>query len=512
MRLIGIGLLSFMLAATAILISNSTAISLGTRELSELFFGPHLRFEADNRAPRRIGQAEGAAVQRVAPDTPIILSGLPSYQNATFLMPIDARPLGGYLQIDATLQVLAGVEGVLRIAVGNSRRAELLLRPGESERSMRIDLTAEDLTRDRLVVSFSLQGEGPHSPCGIDRGREAVVEIESTSAVFLTFDALPESDRDRVRMAGRQVQVAWPDDQRDRMNALLAAADLNSQGVVVRFDDDPDAVSPVDLNGLLAQIAPNHGPGQPTYAWSEAMAPASGLYALRRFHRSHTWRIPYAMGLAESASLPAALHLDMELSRQAAESRWHVVVTLNGQLLEQRLLAPGEVELRAEIALPASLHQQRNVVEITANTDHELEGVCTTGPELFAALGDASRLEPGPVRFLDPLMELRRELGPSDGWRIDVSEEVTKVEAGMAADLLSALAPHAAAIDAASRPTLIHVLHRGADLDAWSSDTPHHHWLVFQDEDGRLVARRLADHNASETSTVMLLAVVDGVT
>lgn len=54
------------------------------------------------------------AVKRANPDHPVILSGRPTYQRGAFIVPVDARPMSGYLQIDATSQGLDGVEGVLR--------------------------------------------------------------------------------------------------------------------------------------------------------------------------------------------------------------------------------------------------------------------------------------------------------------------------------------------------------------------------------------------------------------
>eukprot|EP00581_Thalassiosira_minuscula_P027189 CAMPEP_0184406244 /NCGR_PEP_ID=MMETSP0738-20130409/1434_1 /TAXON_ID=385413 /ORGANISM="Thalassiosira miniscula, Strain CCMP1093" /LENGTH=88 /DNA_ID=CAMNT_0026763059 /DNA_START=26 /DNA_END=288 /DNA_ORIENTATION=+ len=88
-------------------------------------------------------------------------------------MPVDARPTSGYLQIDATSQVLAGVEGVLRISITGTRRGEMLLHPGEAGRSLQIPLSPMDFAGNQLVVSFSLQGTGPQHQCGAKDGIEA---------------------------------------------------------------------------------------------------------------------------------------------------------------------------------------------------------------------------------------------------------------------------------------------------------------------------------------------------
>ncbi|MEP3295224.1 MAG: hypothetical protein ABJO27_01830, partial [Pseudoruegeria sp.] len=163
MRMIGIGLMGFLLAGVALLLSTMNIVERGQRYLNELTDGPQLVFEDRRALPA--AQANTATLYRSTPNHPLILSGLPSYQGVVFNMPMDARPTSGYLQIDATLQVLEGVQGVLRISIDNVRRGEMLLHPGEVGRSLRISLSPTDFARERLVVSFSLQGEGPHTFC-----------------------------------------------------------------------------------------------------------------------------------------------------------------------------------------------------------------------------------------------------------------------------------------------------------------------------------------------------------
>ena len=121
--------MAFVLAGIALFLANSETLRLGARTLSEVALGPRLTFETTVQP--KAASKSGAVVYRTGPSVPLILSGFPAYQSAAFLMPIDARPTSGYLQINATVQALAGIEGVLRISIGNSKRAELLLRPGE---------------------------------------------------------------------------------------------------------------------------------------------------------------------------------------------------------------------------------------------------------------------------------------------------------------------------------------------------------------------------------------------
>ena len=124
MRLIGMGLLAFLLAGVALSLTNSESLRLSAQLMTEKVLGPRLAFEtsADNQAEIVAGKA---VVRRTHIGTPIILTGLPAYQSATFYLPIDARPSSGHLKIDTTMQILSGVEGVLWVSIGNKKRAEL---------------------------------------------------------------------------------------------------------------------------------------------------------------------------------------------------------------------------------------------------------------------------------------------------------------------------------------------------------------------------------------------------
>jgi len=217
MRMIGIGLMGFLLAGVALLLSTMNILEKGQRYVSELTDGPQLIFE-DRKAVQRTDEHK-AVVFRSGPNHPIILSGLPAYQGVAFALPVDARPTSGYLQIDVTSQVLEGVEGVLRISIDNARRGEMLLRPGEVGRSLQIPLSPTDFAGDQLVVSFSLQGTSARSYCSSDDGFEAIVEIETTSAVYLTLNrplaemagagrtASPRNPGDKVSATRRRVHL-----------------------------------------------------------------------------------------------------------------------------------------------------------------------------------------------------------------------------------------------------------------------------------------------------------------
>ena len=384
--------------------------------------GPQLVFEAD--IPEPTNQQRSAMVFRASADKPIILSGLPAYQSAAFFMPIDARPTSGHLQIDATVQALTGVESVLRVSIGNVKRAELLLRPGEAGRSLQIQLTEQDIARERLVVSFSLQGEGPHTPCGSDEGVEAIVEIETTSAIHLELESPLDTPRDQVLSRGRTATIGWQTGSYP--SSLLAARDLLLAGIAPRFDETGlNAEQGTEAARFFARTAPDL-----PYAWSAALDDDASTFGMRRFHRSHSWRVRYDMFEALDTRFPGQLDLNMKLGQMMGDTSWHVVVTLNGRHLHD-VYSKGGL-LRLSLPLDARIQGRVNAIDIRASASHNTPNRCERGPELIAEIEQSTRLLPGDRYFTSPLAALFEMLG--EGWNL-TSGELSKAEAVIATEL-----------------------------------------------------------------------------
>lgn len=499
MRLVGMGLLAFLLAGIAIFLTRSGPVQHGIQALADAFGDPQLTFETAHKHPKTpIGNAQVIS-QWIAPQEPIILSGLPAYKGATFVLPTDARPTSGHLLLDVTAQVLTGVEGVLRVSIGNSRRGEVLLRPGVAGRSVRIDLTQEDLARERLVVSFSLQGDGTHIACSTDTGLEAVVEIETTSALFLTVDPTRLSTRDRVNLAGRRVNLHWPTGADARATALRAGMALHNSAWDVQFSSDPSALDPTVA---LTELPRPSAPTKPQFAWSKALAPTSDLFGLRRFQRTQTWRLRYDMLDGASPQLPASLELDMVLGRLPQEGVWQISVTLNGQLVDQAQPTPTSTELKHTIDVSRAPKTRDNILEITATVHTHNAQDCTRPPDVFAEITQNTKLVAGSNALHDPLLHLRSALSNSKPWHLTVDPTLTAPEASLALSLLSVLSPSTGAT--ADGPK-IHALPRGAALEHWQQRPTNHIWLVSFDDAGRAQAIPFSDHPDAETRAVTLL-------
>ena len=301
MRMIGIGLLGFLLAGVALLLSTMNIVERTKRHLRELAGVPQLVFEDTTAVSADATYV--ATVYRSNPATPVILSGLPAYQSVAFTLPVDARPTSGYLQINATSQVLPGAKGVLRISIQNTRRGEMLLRPGEAGRSLQIPLSPMDFAGDQLVVSFSLQGTTPDLQCGPDDGIAAVVEIETTSAIFLTLDQPLSSARDRVRAWGDLARVAWPTwlDADEQLRRLVIATQLSRRGLTPLFiqKQTSDALTTVELREVLGGVAQDHR-SDATASWPLPLA-AKGCQWQFKFPQFGQSKFPQFVGVRLSS-------------------------------------------------------------------------------------------------------------------------------------------------------------------------------------------------------------------
>lgn len=493
MRLIGIGLLAFLLAGLALLLARSDMVGQSFRAARTLIDGPQLRFETPMAAEAQRG-ANQAIILRAGPSAPLILSGLPAYQGAVFHMPIDARPTSGYLQIDATSQVLDGVEGVLRISIDNTRRAEVLLHPGEAVRAVRIELTSADIARAQLVVSFSLQGTGANLVCTNDHSVEAVVEIETTSAVFLSLDGPLETPRDLVAAWGDQLRIAWSGEP----SGLLQAVAATRAGMTPLMVPEM-GLSPNEVEGVLAAAQTAIAP--PDYAWSEATAPASGLYGLRRFQHSHTWRIRYDFDRAEHANLPAVLELAMVLPAHPLGADWQITITQNDRLLSHLTGAAAQTKVNGRIAIPAD-PGPRHTIEITLTSAFLREGECNDGPELLAEILPETRIVPSEQMSQDPIRALTLALRETGAIGLASPHDLTAAEANVAADLLAVLLPTDRMALADETNQTLAVLPRGSALP----DSLHPgQWLVFRDADGNLAAQPSEAFVGRESPAVSVL-------
>jgi hypothetical protein len=509
MRMIGIGLMGFLLAGVALLLSTMNILETGKRYVRELADEPRLIFEDRRAVPAN--NVNTAVVHRSNSNHPVILSGLPDYKGVVFTLPVDARPTSGYLQVDATFQVLEGVEGVLRISIDNVRRGEMLLRPGEVGRSLQISLSPTDFARDQLVVSFSLQGEGPSSQCRKDEGFAAIVEIETTSAIFLTLDRPIETARDRVNAWGQLVRVAWPDwlNDEERLRRLILATEFKQRDIETVLVDahSTDALTTVELREALPMFG-LLDTGTDRLNWPHHLADLGANAGLRRFDTKTIWRERYDVRNYDAMVLASQLDLHLALGRQlvGAEGQWSLTVTLNNRLVHQDIIDGTQTTYDAVIDLPTDVQGVINTIEVTASTAHPREGQCDTGPELVAEMLPSTRLRAGDAVLSDAITDLRLTLSNMGALNVGVLTTLNVADADASSSLMAQLVPTGTAMR--PDPTNAQIIVVPPNVASFTLPQTEDIWLITQDiSTGELVSRGLEGGTLMPRTGIAILVI-----
>ncbi|MEO9576690.1 MAG: cellulose biosynthesis cyclic di-GMP-binding regulatory protein BcsB [Tateyamaria sp.] len=490
--------MGFLLAGIALLLSTMNILEKGQRYILEATSGPQLVFE--HRTASVSDSTNQAVLARANSDQPIILSGFPAYQSAVFIMPVDARPTSGYLQINATSQVLDGVEGVLRISIRNARRGELLLRSGEVGRSLQIPLSPMDFAGNQLVVSFSLQGTGPQKQCSQDNSTPAVVEIETTSAVFLTLDRPLESARDQVHAWGNLVRVAWPAwlKRDEQVRRLVLATQFKQRGVKTVFDgaSNSDALTTDGLRSALT-VFPSASEPQTTPVQTLARANTG----VRQFYRKAVWRERYSLDGNGPQKIPSHLDLNMVFGRLIGGHSWTFTITLNNRLVFQDHIDGTQSDYSVLVELPDAMQMSHNEMEFVATSSAPHTGFCDRGPEMVAEMLPETQLVLSDVTYSGPLTELRAMLSGTDPIKVATLTSLTALDAALASDWLSEIVPPQATLKPGdTKAHIVVVTPDSPELQLLNTG-----WLVFHGTDGLTVTRLDAGSEVPRSALALLI-------
>jgi hypothetical protein len=506
MRMIGLGLLGFLLAGVALLLSTLNITDRAQRYLREIAQGPQLVFEDREAVPAT--DIHTAVISRSGPAVPVILSSLPAYQSITFSLPKDARPTSGYLQIDTTSQVLAGVKGVLRISIRNTRRGEMLLHPGEVGRSLQIQLSPVDFAGDQLVVSFSLQGMAPDLQCGPDHSVAAVVEIETTSAVYVTLDQPLETVGDRVHAWGDMARVAWPGwlHPEEQARRLVIATQLAREGLTPVFVPtlSADGLNTVEMRSLLGTVRQRRRE-ETVMAWPVEISAGSNA-GLRRFREQTSWRQRFVPG----GWLAKQLDLNMVLGPAGPDQDWMLAVTLNNRLVHHAQIAGTADGYNTTISLPAEMQSMNNLVEVALSTTREPKDLCDKGPTLLAELLPGTRITASDTPYFDTMAEMRAALSDTGLVNIATAPGMTAADADRTRRMLDQLLPDDVAIKPAK--TRAQVLVLSAESAAVPLPDTGTVWELWQEGAAKdLSIRELPAETYQATGSLTVLVIPEAV-
>jgi hypothetical protein len=439
--MIGIGLMAFFIAWAVLLLSSNNIPQRSLHQLSELAFGPQMVFETGTQSSS-VKESSKEVFFKSTSKTPIILTGLPAYQGAVYSMPIDTRPISGYLQIDITSQVLDDVKGVFRVSINNTKRGELLLYPGVAGRSLVIPLSPSELVKERLVVSFSTLGIHASQGCTSKDGISSIVEVETTSGLFLELDRELKTPRDVVLLNGGVVPIAWNREftHKKKVKLIRLGTEFIRKHHEVIFENigSRNALLPASLENLKAEL-PEINANQ--FQWPYPVATRGTNFGLKRFHETANWRIKYQPHKLKHQHLPSAFDLHLALSGIQSKETWTLAVTLNGYMIHHDTIPSNQKTYRKIISLNTKDQTADNLIEVTVSSSRNNTGICNDGPVLLAQMETDSVLLESAESFDENLIDLRNKLAKISSTELIFKPNITESQVSIFSRILAAIIP-----------------------------------------------------------------------
>lgn len=464
MRLWGIGLLALLLVGILMAIGQ-TGLFSGLTDRDRL--GPPYFDDYEAGSIKYISDAgRSVFVAQAHPDTPLILSGLPSYFSKIFRMPVDSRPRTGVYRVFFRVDAAKGAQGALRITINGIKRADILLGEGRNQQQAEVQLTPSELAAKQLDVKLALVGRGPMEECTPAEAMSAVVTVLPQSGLSLRLDRPVSTLRDKLALWGSLIPVEW--EERDApadIDTLITAAKLMEKGQMAYFGDKgltakelADMLKVASLPEFSSDLRVRRG--LMTYPIPLVSDIANG--GDRRFDRETTWRYSYDIDDLPGGELPSALDLHMVLGPLAG-TRTTMIVTLNDRLVATRALGralgraqagdedgrplAAQFHINQTIPIPPEFHKALNDLDITLTSYSETDMRCGSQRLIAAEMLPTTVLRGGSHAIL-PALQLRAALQAAQPVRL-TAEPLTAPDAQAVATLLSQLAPSRLRFDAA---------------------------------------------------------------
>tara|TARA_R110000824_G_scaffold11585_3_gene50650 strand:- start:17709 stop:19271 length:1563 start_codon:yes stop_codon:yes gene_type:complete len=503
MRLIGVGLLAFVLAGVLILLGQGGAFKTGWNKLSG---NDQQQFADYEGTEERGSDASGTNVFTTGQDTdtPLILSGLPSYAGQLFRLPVDSRPAKGRYELVFSSRVADGVEGVLRVSINGIKRADILLNQSKVQQKVEIELTASELSSAALDVGLSLQGRGPIAQCSTDDSIAAVVEIKPESGLRLELAKPVDTTRDRLALWGGRVPVLWNNKgNADSLVTIVHAARLVQKGYSLHFGKN--GLDSIALNKLSGE-AKNYGEAFVGAAYPIPITGNNVNRGVRKFDRQTSWRYHYNVKDLPDQLLPSALDMRLTVGPTGNDARYDLTVTLNEHMLLSRRLTTQTERISQSILLPAALHQSENKVEISLATADANLNRCGTDTQSVAELLPETVLRGGGQRASDNLSILRTKLH-AVGTIALIGDINTAVDAQAVAQLLGQLEPRGLSFVKGRTASSIRIIIGDIGAAISKQGARPTDWIVYRslDRNTGFVARPVGEIQALTGPAVALL-------
>jgi hypothetical protein len=445
-------------------------------------------------------------VAQVYPDTPLILSGFPSYTSKQFRLPTDARPLSGTYNLVFSSDTVPGSEGALRVTINGVKRADTVLQPGRVRQRVQVELTPTELAAGELDVRLALIGHGPMAECTPNEALAAVVTILPESGLRMALDKAPSTIADRLALWGDLIPVKWRADGKavDAVT-LITAARLAQRGYGIYFGDKGYAGQQL---ADVEKVAAGRPSRIPQLRYPISLVSVSENAGARRFDRETTWRYRYDVSQLPNGELPSALDLRM-LVGPIGDTRTALFVTLNDHLLLTRTLSDTDQRFNNSVALPAGDQSDRNELAVTLTAHERDEQRCGSRRLIAAEMLPDTVLRGGGERLIPPLAQVAAQVRANMPAAFK-SGTLSAPQAQNAALLLAQMKPTSISFSSSQPGSTIEVLTGDVSAALRRVNPVGQQWLVYFPGDqraGAMVEPFSPQGGAAKAAVALLVTV-----
>lgn len=467
-RLIAIGLVSFTIVGLAMVYTRGGDVGTAFRSVTDGVtnvasgIGSSLTGAASAEAPAASTHVFTVARPKAA--AWVGLAGFPDQSEIVFPVPRDGNYLSGALNLVFDTQLTEHGDGLLTLSVNGTPRGQLVLDSGRHTHQARIELTAADLSGDRVVLMMAGRGttnsgqicptDAANSGSAVTLAADSNLELVSPTAPTDSVGVLLASPGTLALQPGSNegdVALAiWANQQlvRGGMDARLSNGGPGETLVTVTSH----AITPAGTNatnvlaGERAVAALISAGGTRLQLPVEGPVTVADLGAetiVKSFRGSRRWTVPFAAADMPGGALPEQFALRLKVTPLAGNYDWVVRLTLNGNLIETHRVAGSSDRLAFNVTLPPERMLPVNalIVELVDSTPNE--GICTRAPDAQAQLLPESALfdtAPADAEWA----KLIERLAASSGIAIDANG-LGLAEARRASEMLSLVLPRQAA-------------------------------------------------------------------
>lgn len=466
-RLLAVGLMSFAIVGLAMVYSRGGDVTTMFRTVSENVTG------AVDGIGAAITGTDGAGTPAPAAHTLTVarpkaaawvgLAGFPDQSEIVFPLPREASYLSGALDLVFDTQLSQHGDGLMTLYVNGTPRGQLVLESGRHTHKARIELTAADLSGDRVALQMAGRGTTTSGQiCPTDAANSgSAVTLSAESRLELVSASAP-ADTIGMLLAAPGALALQPGSNRgDNALAIWAAQQLARGGIDARVSEGGPGETAVTITrhavtmtgAIPANMLVGEEAVRATIAATGTLLPVTGPVSVadlgaetivKSFRGSRRWTIPFAAADLPGARLPESFNVQLKATPLASGNDWVVRFTLNGNLIETHRVAGNADTLSFTVDLPEERMQPANLLQVELVDTTPNTGICARPPDAQAQmLPESTLFDTAPATAGWAALIEKLAASPSVGLEANA---LTLTQARNASELLSMILPRDAAV------------------------------------------------------------------